>query len=244
MREISYNLKSNTSITKRIKMTLEEYKNKALNDEEWSPGWEEIDKAFASIYPNQKPKHYATNLKARANLGGDQYLDGYSIYTSEYGYKHIVTYGMSELYSNEESFGGEWSGWGYEMTFKLQVNDIKECLWALSTLANLAFFTNTQENFLEDLQFIVGDGKSLDRVSNSLITGLIVTHDTEIQGIHTLHGRVDFLQLVGVTQKELEWIAQTQSVDESKKRIQEILTRMKEDNPYLITDMQRQKSYI
>ena len=45
-------------------------------------------------------------------FGGDCYLDGYSIYDSPKGYKHIVTFGMTELYADEESFGGEWNKWG------------------------------------------------------------------------------------------------------------------------------------
>ena len=59
-------------------------------------------------------------MMARAIFGGDCYLDGYSIYDSPKGYKHIVTFGMTELYADEESFGGEWNKWGYEMTIKLR----------------------------------------------------------------------------------------------------------------------------
>ncbi|RDU65704.1 Suppressor of fused domain protein [Helicobacter didelphidarum] len=225
-------------------MDLEAYKKKAQEQEDWSPGWEAIDNAFKIIYPHQKPRHYATNLKTRANLGGDQYLDGYSIYMSEYGYQHVVTYGMSELYCNEESFGGKWSGWGYEMTFKLVAENLQNSLWTLNMLANLAFFTNTQESYLEKLQFIVGDGKSLDRTTESAITGLIVTHDTEISGVDTPHGRLEFLQLVGITQKELEWIMQYQETEENTKKIQELIYRMQDDNPYLATDMKRTKNYV
>lgn len=225
-------------------MTIKEYLQKAKDDEDFAPGWEAIDKAFAQLYGDQKPKHYATNLKTRANLGGEQYLDGYSIYNSPHGYKHIVTYGMSELYANEQSFGGRWSGWGYEMTFKLAESEDKACLWALNTLANLAYFTNTQQSHLENLQFIAGDGRSIDRVSNSQITGLIVTYDTEIKGVETLHGRLDFMQLVGITQRELEWLVQFQNVEENKQKIQELIYKMQDDNPYLVTDMRREKSYV
>ncbi len=225
-------------------MTLEEYKNKIKKNPDWSPGWEAIENSFKKIYNEQKPRHYATNLVSRANLGGDQYLDGYSIYDSEYGYKHIVTYGMSELYSNEESFGGEWSGWGYEMTFKILTTNTDDCMWALNVLANLAFFTNTKESYLENLQFIAGDGKALNRDSNSLITAMIITNDTEIQGVDTPHGKMDFLQLVGITQKELEWIMQYEDEIENKKKIQELIYIMQDDNPFLVTDMQRQKSYV
>lgn len=237
-------------------MDIKEYLHRAKNDDNFTPGWEAIDKAFESVYQQQKPRHYATNLKTRANLGGDQYLDGYSIYVSPNSYFHIVTYGMSELYANEESFGGAWSGWGYEMTFKIAFSeqnldsnglekiDSKNCLWALNTLSNLAYFTNTQNNHLENLQFIVGDGKSIDRITDSKITALIITYDTEIKSVNTLHGRLDFLQLVGITQKELEWIMQFQDMEENKKKIQELIYKMQDDNPYLVTDMSRTKDYV
>lgn len=225
-------------------MTLEEYKHKITHNPDYAPGWEAIDKSFEIIYGNQKPRHYATNLTSRANLGGDQYIDGYSIYQSLHGYQHIVTYGMSELYANEESFGGEWSGWGYEMTFKLMAEKPEDCLWSLNTLANLAFFTNTKESYLEPLQFIAGDGDSINRDNKSLITAMIVVHDTEIQSIETVHGKLLFLQLVGITQKELEWIMQYDDVEENKKKIQELIYKMQDDNPYLITDMERKTSYV
>ncbi len=225
-------------------MTLEEYKQHIEQNPDYSPGWEAIEHAFQALYGDKKPRHYATHLASRANLGGDQYLDGYSIYQSIHDYQHIVTYGMSELYANEESFGGEWSGWGYEMTFKLVADKPEECLWVLNTLANLAFFTNTQQNYLENLQFIAGDGKPLSRDDNSLITAMIITHDTEIESLLTPHGKVDFLQLVGITQKELEWIMQYEHIEDNKKKIQELIYKMQDDNPYLATDMKRQISYI
>ena len=225
-------------------MTLEEYKQQIEQNQDYAPGWEAIDNAFKKLYGEQKPRHYATNLASRANLGGDQYLDGYSIYQSTHKYQHIITYGMSELYANEESFGGEWSGWGYEMTFKLIADKPQECLWSLNMLANLAFFTNTNESYLEPLQFIAGDGKSLSRDNDSLITALIVTNDTEISSVETLHGKLLFLQLVGITQKELEWVIQYDNVDDNKKKIQELIHKMQDDNPYLVTDMQRKISFV
>jgi hypothetical protein len=72
-------------------MTLEEYKKLESEDEAWSPGWEAIDEVFDKLYPNQKPEHFGTTLTKRAVFGGDQYIDGYSIYQSPNGYKHILT---------------------------------------------------------------------------------------------------------------------------------------------------------
>lgn len=91
-------------------MTKEEFLQRLESDEEYSPGWQAIDDAFELLYPGQQPKHFGTQLHSRAIWGGDNYLDGYSIYESPKGFKHIVTYGMTVLYGDAEAFGGEWNG--------------------------------------------------------------------------------------------------------------------------------------
>lgn len=63
-------------------MTKEEYIKRMKEDSEWAPGWDAIDSEFDRIYPGMKPAHYGTNIQARAIFGGDNYLDGYSIYDS------------------------------------------------------------------------------------------------------------------------------------------------------------------
>ena len=80
-------------------MTKEEFLKRVKEDKEWAPGWETIEHEFERLYPGQEPRHYGTNMMARAIFGGDCYLDGYSIYDSPKGYKHIVTFGMTELYA-------------------------------------------------------------------------------------------------------------------------------------------------
>lgn len=219
-------------------MDLEEYKKRASEEEEWAPGWDDIDKIFEKLYPNQKPAHYGTALTKRAIFGGDQYIDGYSIYQSPNGYKHLLTYGMTELYTNEEAFGDEWSGWGYEMTIKLKESSNEDCMWAIDMLSNLARYTYTQKRFFEPLQFIAGNGTSLHIGVQSAITALLTVNDTEANGIDTVHGRVDFIQLVGITQRELEILKE----DRTKAVI--LVENMKKDNPYLATDMRRTKSYL
>lgn len=96
-------------------MTIDEYINRVSEQEDWAPGWESIDGVFEKLYPKQTPIHYGTEIHKRAIFGGDEYLDGYSIYQSPNRYKHVLTYGMTELYVEEQSFGGEWSRWGYEI---------------------------------------------------------------------------------------------------------------------------------
>ncbi|MCE4048772.1 MULTISPECIES: suppressor of fused domain protein [Bacillaceae] len=219
-------------------MDKQEYKRLAAEQEDWAPGWDAIDAVFENLYPNQEPSHFGTDLHARAIFGGDQYLDGYSIYESSHGYKHIVTYGMTELYTDTEAFGGEWSKWGYEMTMKLNEDTLDDCMWSLDMLSNLARYTFTQQRFFEPLQYIAGNGTSIHIGVESDITALLVVQDTEAVGMDTVHGRADFLQLVGITEKELEVLK------EDHARAAELVAKMKRDNPHLVTDMKRKHSYL
>lgn len=167
-------------------MTKEEYIKRMHTEDDWAPGWDAIDTEFDRLYPGKEPAHYGTEIHARAMFGGNNYLDGYSVYDSGKGYQHIVTFGMSELYTDEEAFGREYSRWGYEMTIKLKENKPEDCLWALDTL----------------------------------------------------HGMVEFIQFVGITEAELN------AVREDQNNISILIERMKKDNPELVTDMQRKNSYF
>lgn len=221
-----------------ILMTLEEYRKYALDNEDWSPGWAAIDEVFKKLYPNQEPAHYGTLIPSRSIFGGDEYLDGLSIYQSLNEYKHLLTYGMTELYTNEKALGGEWSCWGYEMTFKLKEDTIEDCKWAINMLSNLARYTYTQKKYFEPMQYIAGNGTSIHADVESQITALLAVSDTEAQGIDTVHGRVDFIQLVGITQREFE------AIIENHANAEVLVNKMKKDNPYLVTDMKRTKSYL
>ena len=220
-------------------MTKEEFLKKIESEEEYSPGWQAIDDAFELLYPGQQPKHFGTLLHSRAMWGGDDYLDGYSIYDSNKGYKHIVTYGMTVLYGDEEAFGGEWNGWGYEMTIKLKEDTEEDCMWAIDMLSNLARYTYKSENYFEPKQYVKGNGKSLNMGMESLITALLIVEDTEAKPQYSVYGKTEFMQLVGITEVELQAIlADSANVDK-------LIELMKADgNLDLVTDMKRTKSYL
>lgn len=204
-------------------MTKEEFLQRLESDEEYSPGWQAIDDAFELLYPGQQPKHFGTLLPSRAMWGGDNYLDGYSIYESAKGYKHIVTYGMTVLYGDEEAFGGEWNGWGYEMTIKLKEENAEDCMWAIDMLSNLARYTYRSQNFFEPNQYVKGNGTSLHVGFDSLITALLIVEDTEVQPQDSVYGKTEFMQLVGITESEL------QSILEDNTNIDKLIELMKAD---------------
>lgn len=220
-------------------MTKEEFLTRLKEDENYSPGWQAIDDAFEKLYPGQQPEHFGTVLTSRAIMGGDEYLDGFSIYSSPKGYKHLVTYGMTVLYGDEDAFGGQWNGWGYEMTMKLKETDTKNCMWAIDMMSNLARYTYKTERFFEPNQYVKGNGTPLQMGSDSLITALLLVRDTEAQTQISVYGKTEFIQLVGITQSEL------QAIIEDPNNLPKLIELMKADgNEDLVTDMRRSKSYL
>ncbi len=225
---------------RRTTMTPEEFREKA-KDEEWAPGWDEIEAGFKEVYGDQNPEHYGTVITSRAMFGGNEYLDGYSIYTSPKGYSHIVTFGMSELYAVEESLGKEYSKWGYEMTMKLKNEAPNECIWTANMLGNLARYTFKSDRWFEPNQYVgsANDPQSLnlDR-PECQITALVVVNDTEVKTRQTIYGELAFLQLVGITTEEFRKIV------EDKSLVPVLLERLRADYPDLETDMDRTRNYL
>jgi hypothetical protein len=63
--------------------------------------------------------------------------------------------------------------------------------------------------------------------------------DTEAETQVSVYGKTTFLQLVGITEPELQAIMKDQAL------IPELIRKMKEDgNPDLVTDMKRTVSYL
>lgn len=221
----------------------DEYLARADREDDWAPGWEAVDAAFERVYPGVTPPHLATSLPARAMFGGEEYLDGVSLYPSPRGYQHLVTYGISVLYVDEESFGGEESGWGYEMTTKVRAERPEDCHWAVGSLLNLARYTYTSKRWFEPYQYVSGRGRPLREGSDTLLTSYLVVPDTEVDGIDTLHGRVEFLQLVGITQEEADWVA-GDGVEGASDRARELARCLAAVDPYLATDLNRRESVV
>ena len=221
-------------------MTVEEFREKAA-DKDWAPGWDEIEDAFKAVYGDQEPAHFRTVITSRARFGGNEYLDGYSAYQSAKGYSHVVTFGMSELYADEESLGHDFSKWGYEMTIKLKDTVPQNCIWAMNMLGNLARYTFQSERWFEPNQY-VGSAKNPQSLNlgkpESKITSLLVINDTEIPTRQTIYGELAFLQLVGITTHELQMIQTDRSL------IPALLEHLSADYPDLQTDMERTKEYI
>ena len=74
--------------------------------------------------------------------------------------------------------------------------------------------------------------------TDSAITALITTPDTEAVPQDSVYGKTEFIQLVGITEQEFK------NIQGKTANIELLLERMRQDNPDLVTDMTRTKSYL
>ena len=154
-------------------------------------GWDAITDEFERAYPGQtNPKHYGTIIKWI--FGGNDPLDGISVYDGG-DFWHFVSYGLTEIY-DKETDDNDISGYGYELTLKLKKEnyedeeaEIKNICGILQMIARLTF-------------------------TKSKITGFITVADPTVNAIDTPNGRVEFLELVGMTDAELKTLSTVGSV--------------------------------
>jgi Suppressor of fused protein (SUFU) len=217
-------------------MTPEEYKQRFREDD--AVGWLSIDSALETVYGKTEPRHYGPLCGIHFMAGGTDPIDGASIYDSskhEY-HRHIISYGMSELYYDHEKAGGEFSKWGFEFTFRLKpfAEDKDDPLWTVHVMNNLARYVFNSGKWFEENHFIPAKGPiRLD--TQTEITAFVLALDPELGRIETPHGEVSFLQLVGITNAELERLMRNPTTTE----VAALINELRKDNPLLITDLNR-----
>ena len=227
-------------------MTPRQYRQQFTQDD--AVGWQAIDRHLKGFYGAQEPRHHAPVL--RWGLGGDSPLDGCSIYDhqgSGLAHRHLVSYGMSALYYDEDSAGGSFSGWGFEFTMRVPPFDgdpasaqghAHEPLWAMPVMQNLARYVVNSGNGFEPYHFTTTNGPvRLD--CDTRITALAFVPDLELGTLATPHGTVNFLQMVGLTQAEYDWL----QAEPTTARTGALMARMRPHNPWLLTDLTRRASY-
>lgn len=160
---------------------------------------------------------------------------------------HYVTFGLSDLHGDARVHPAntdERSGMGFELTFRLikrsdpknsQDKDLPP-VWPANLLQMLARYVFATGNRL-----CVGDNvpwkRSLDN-ANSNIQHLLIAKDPQLNRIKTPFGCVDFCQIVGVTEEELD-----QATWWNGNGVLNLLrTDSETGGTWLITDMARDKS--
>lgn len=174
--------------------------------EENTSGWDAIDKAIGELYGEQEPHHYGTSIPYM--LGGPDPLDGISVYAvnTPMPHWHFVTYGFSELYEKEMQDASK-SGYGFELTFRLtrSEGETDPPAWALNLLQNVGRYVFTSGNIFQPGDYMDANGP-ICLESDTLLTALSFIEDPDLPAITTPNGSVQFIQMVGITGRELEMI--------------------------------------
>ncbi|MFC8618595.1 suppressor of fused domain protein [Micromonospora purpureochromogenes] len=200
-----------------------------VDTDDAAPGWAAIDAALDQLYPGVEPKHYGTLLKWA--LGGPDPLDGLSVYPRA-DHWHFVSYGMSELYAKESDNADE-SGWGFEFTFRVArtAAESDPPMWAANFLQNLARYVFGSGNPFGPGHHLDLNGSISLAEPDTAIRAIAFADDPELGVIDTPHGRLRFLQIVGLTLDEYSAIERWDA--------EGLLAAMAPSLPLLVTDLRR-----
>jgi len=200
-------------------------------DELPSPGWQAIDDALARVYGDQQPRHVGYQPPAAFSHN----LQGCSAYRAE-DHWHFVSYGLSELYVPAPDDDPEYSGWGFELTIRVAGGGDAAPEWPFTMVNEIAKYVRSKGVVLVAGERI-GLGSPVTgfpHLADAPETGLTVfalTVDPVLGEIETPNGRVQFLQLVGVTEQEKQEMLTSGTA--------RVLASLAAGNPLLVTDPAR-----
>jgi suppressor of fused len=197
-----------------------------------APGWDAIDTALRPIYRDREPYHVGTVIPYA--LGGPDPIHGISAYQNAEPspHWHFVTYGFSELWAKRSS-DPDVSGFGFELTFRptCEAEDKKPPNWALNFLQNLGRYVFATGNTFGVGHTLPLNGP-IELGSSTLIFAVSFAFDPQLLPVATPNGRVEFLQIVGLTMDELQAISSWDAAA--------LLELRRRDDALLLTDLSRE----
>ncbi|MEO3776570.1 suppressor of fused domain protein [Micromonospora sp. B11E3] len=187
-----------------------------------APGWTAIEAAVATRVADENPLHWATN-----NLPGHG-LYGLGAYRSA-DHWLLVTFGMTELFS-KSSDDPDVSGWGYELTMRVPMDDEQPPAWSLRLLERLVGYVFTSgKSFAEGHR--MDPGGPITGEATTRLRAVAFAADPELPPIDSPYGSARFLTVVGITTDELERMKATTAAA--------VLSELAERSPALVTDPAR-----
>jgi len=188
-----------------------------------APGWDAIDAAMTAVHGDAQPVHKA--LAPGVAFGSP--LQGVSAYAAP-DHWHFVTYGLTELFAKESDVA-EISGFGYELT--MRAPGVGEPpAWPFELLAGVATAARAGHDFAVGHRLQLGG--PITGAAGCVMQAVAFVSDPSLPVWTTSpNGSFEFYELVGITPSELAEMQATSTAD--------VVGRMAEGNPLLITDPAR-----
>lgn len=148
----------------------------------------------------------------------------------------MVSYGMSALFYEPDLAGQEFSGRGFEFTARVAPypgdDALGEPFWMIHVMNNLARYLIEADRWFEAGHFISANGPLRQDTETSL-TAMAFVRDGDFAVIETPNGKVEFLQIVGLTSAQYEKLRSKSSVEHTL----ELVESMRSANPRLVIDL-------
>ncbi len=206
-------------------------KTETLTAEDTAPpalGWEAIETEFTRLYPGQtNPAHVAPIVYRMHDISENAAaFDGVSAYDGG-TFWHFVSFGLTELYV-KESESPEWSGFGYELTFKLAKDGDAPPEWAFEFMEAIGKAVWKGQVFAAGHTIKTGPINGDPETKQNAV--LVVRDPAIPEPISTPHGKVEFLLLVGVPdevrRQVLQGEVEASAVAEQATGTAELVTRI------------------
>lgn len=206
-----------------------------------APGWDALDAAMLSLYPQSPAPHQFTSQRPY-ELDGPHPLPAITVFEAPAtpkteAYWHYLSYGLSELFE-KSSEDLERSGMGFELSLALPrptapiEGQDQPPAWGINLISALA-------------SYILGEGKGLDSghcinlergldgspADPDKASACLCLPDPKLSQIQSPFGRVVLLRLVGLCQREVEVV---EGLELAAK-----VALMQEIEPQGLTSMQR-----
>lgn len=191
-----------------------------------------IKKKYNEIYLGKSKKIYNTIRKR--NEGG-AFLDEFEVYdVGEFW--HYISFGMTELYEKESS-NNDFSGWGYEYSFKLKKGiESEPPLWVITPLQKLARYVFNQSMPFGEAHYI-NFGKPIEFDLNKNLNSFIFSFDPIVGVIHTPTGSLNMLEIFCISQKDIDYCF---SDENASCKLVDVIRKV---NPEFINDFSKNIDY-
>lgn len=176
----------------------------ALELTELPPGHAAIDAILAATYPGREPKIWSAPLPRE--LAGPLERVVAILVPAPRSHWHYVSFGFTDRDGSGARPGGKVSGWGFELTLRLAGKGATPPDWPVALMQSLAREVTRFANPLA-----AGDHFDLNEPMptgrETALTAMAVIVDPGLPPGESPYGPFVFLQLVGLTEDEREFLA-------------------------------------